>query len=31
MGVSLARAHSIDAARAKARRITEIVTSGAHL
>jgi len=29
MGVSLARAHSIDAARAKARRITEIVTSGA--
>lgn len=31
MGVSLARADSIDAARAKARRITEIVTKGTRL
>jgi phosphoribosylglycinamide formyltransferase 2 len=31
MGVSLARADSIDAARAKARRVTEIVTKGARL
>lgn len=31
MGVSLARADSIDAARAKARRMTEIVVAGARL
>lgn len=31
MGVSLARAESIDAARAKARRVTEIVTTNATL
>jgi phosphoribosylglycinamide formyltransferase 2 len=31
MGVSLARADSIDAARAKARRVTEIVTKGTRL
>ena len=31
MGVSLARAESIDRARAKARRMTEIVTAGARL
>jgi formate-dependent phosphoribosylglycinamide formyltransferase (GAR transformylase) len=31
MGVSLARADSIDAARAKARRMTEIVVAGVRL
>jgi formate-dependent phosphoribosylglycinamide formyltransferase (GAR transformylase) len=31
MGVSLARADSIEMARAKARRITEIVIEGARL